>query len=132
MFDPKTRILVVDDMMTMRKIVIKNLKELGFTDMQEAADGNQAWAALTAANPPIQLVISDWNMPNCSGLELLKKVRTTAIYAKLPFVLLTAEAEAHQVKEALTAGVSNYIIKPFTAEVLKVKLEQTYKKVSGA
>ena len=132
MFDLKSRVLVIDDMMTMRKIVIKNLKDLGFTDITEAADGNLAWGALNAASPPIQLVISDWNMPNCSGLDLLKKVRGDAKFAKLPFVMLTAEAEAAQVKEALVAGVTNYIIKPFTADTLKLKLEQSHKKVSGA
>lgn len=131
MFDLKTRILVLDDMMTMRKIVSKNLKDLGFTDITEAADGNLGWTALQAANPPVQLIISDWNMPNCSGLELVKKVRGDAKYAKTPFIMLTAEAEAAQVKEALVAGVTNYIIKPFTAEMIKVKLEQTHKKVTG-
>jgi two-component system chemotaxis response regulator CheY len=131
MFDLKTRILILDDMMTMRKIVQKNLKELGFTDIQEAADGNLGWAILESTNPPIQLIISDWNMPNCSGLELIKKVRASEKYAKTPFVMLTAEAEAAQVKEAVMAGVTNYIIKPFTAETLQQKLEQTHKKVTG-
>lgn len=131
MFAPETRILVIDDMTTMRKVVGKTLKDLGFKDIQEAADGNLGWQVLTASNPPIQLVISDWNMPNCSGLELLKKVRSDANFSKLPFVLLTAEAEAHQVKEALIAGVSNYIIKPFTADTIKQKLEQTYNKVKA-
>lgn len=131
MFDLKSRILVIDDMMTMRKIIAKNLKELGFNDIQDAADGNLGWKALTEANPSIQLVISDWNMPNCSGLELLKKVRADQKFAKLPFIMLTAEAEASQVKEALTAGVTNYILKPFTADALKQKLEQAHKKVVG-
>jgi two-component system, chemotaxis family, chemotaxis protein CheY len=132
MFDLKTKVLVVDDMMTMRKIVTKNLKEFGFTDILEAADGNLAWEQLTKAAPPVQLIISDWNMPNCSGLEFLKKIRTDAKYAKLPFIMLTAEAEASQVKEALVAGVTNYVIKPFTSDALKTKLEQTHKKVSSA
>jgi len=131
MFDLKSRILVLDDMMTMRKIVIKNLKELGFTDIQEAADGNLGWAVLEATKPPIQIIISDWNMPNCSGLDLVKKVRANPIYAKVPFIMLTAEAEAAQVKEALISGVTNYIIKPFTPDTIKLKLEQTHKKVSG-
>ena len=131
MFAPNTIILILDDMMTMRKIVMKNLKELGFTDVQEAADGNLGWDVLTKSSPPIQLVISDWNMPNFSGLELLKKVRADANYAKVPFLLLTAEAEAHQVKEAVMAGVTNYIIKPFTPDILKLKLDQAYKKVNG-
>lgn len=131
MFDPKTRIMVLDDMMTMRKIVSKTLRDLGFTDLTEGADGALGWGILEQANPPIQLIISDWNMPNCSGLELLKKVRADQRFAKIPFVMLTAEAEAHQVKEALVAGVTNYVIKPFTPEMLKEKLELTHKKVSG-
>jgi len=131
MFPPNTRILILDDMSTMRKVVTKTLKEIGFTDIQEAADGNLGWDVLQASSPPVQLVISDWNMPNCSGLELLKRVRADARYKKLPFVLLTAEAEASQVKEALMSGVSNYIVKPFTADVIKMKLEQAYKKVAA-
>jgi len=131
MFDLKTRILVLDDMMTMRKIVIKNLKDLGYTDIQEAADGNLGWDLLEKSTPPVQLIISDWNMPNCSGLDLVKKVRASAIYAKTPFIMLTAEAEATQVKEALVSGVTNYMVKPFQAETLKQKLEQTHKKVTG-
>lgn len=131
MFKSESRFLVVDDMMTMRKVVMKNLKDLGFTTMIEAADGNLAWEALASANPPIDIIISDWNMPNCSGLDFLKKVRADAKYAKLPFIMLTAEAEAAQIKEAVAAGVTNYILKPFTPEMLKVKLEQSYKKVAG-
>lgn len=131
MFDPKTRVLVLDDMMTMRKIVSKNLRELGFSDIQEGADGNIGWDLLSASVPPIQLIVSDWNMPNCTGLEFLKKLRADPRFAKVPFVMLTAEAEAHQVKEALMAGVTNYVIKPFTADILKVKLEQTHKKVAA-
>ena len=131
MFDPKTRILIADDMMTMRKIVIKNLKDLGFTDIIDAADGALAWEQLQKASPPIQLIISDWNMPNCTGLDFLKKVRGDAATNKIPFVMLTAEAEKHQVVEALKAGVTNYCIKPFTPEIFKQKLEETFKKVSG-
>lgn len=131
MFDLKTRIMILDDMMTMRKVVAKSLKDIGFTDLQDGADGKIGWEILNKSNPPIQLVISDWNMPNCTGLELLKQVRSDPKFAKLPFILLTAEAEAHQVKAALELGVTNYIIKPFTAEILKTKLEQAHKKVSG-
>ncbi len=132
MFDPKTRILVCDDMLTMRKLVTKALKDLGFTDFIEAADGKLGWDALTAANPPVQLVVSDWNMPNMSGLEFLKKVRSTDPYKKLPFVLLTAEAEKNQILEAIQSGVSNYIVKPFTVDMLKQKLSDTHKRVSAA
>lgn len=132
MFDPKTRILIADDMMTMRKIVMKNLKDLGFTDVQDAADGNLAWELFEKANPPIQLIISDWNMPNCSGLDFLRKLRASQLpNAKLPFMMLTAEAEKHQVIEALKAGVTNYCVKPFTPEIFKQKLEETFKKVTG-
>lgn len=132
MFDPKTRILIADDMMTMRKIVAKNLKDLGFTDVQEAADGNIAWDLLQKSNPPVQLIVSDWNMPNCTGLDFLRKIRANAPTAKLPFMMLTAEAEKTQVIEALKAGVTNYCIKPFTPEIFKQKLEETYKKAAGA
>lgn len=132
MFDPSTRILVVDDMMTMRKLVTKICKELGFTSFQEAADGAQAWEVINSAAPPIQLVISDWNMPNTTGLDLLKRVRSDSRYGKIPFIMVTAEAEQHQIVEAVKAGVSNYVIKPFTAETLKAKLEAVYLKVSQA
>lgn len=131
MFDKKTKVLVVDDMMTMRKIVSKTFKDIGFSDIVEAADGVLAWKALCEANPPIGLVISDWNMPNCTGLELLKKVRSDDRFKSIPFVLVTAEAEQHQIVQALTAGVSNYVVKPFTPPILLEKLEAVYKKVSG-
>lgn len=132
MFDPKTRVLVVDDMMTMRKLVVKALKEIGFTDFTEAADGRIAWETLGAATPPIGLIISDWNMPNATGIDLLRRVRAESRFKHLPFLLVTAEAERTQVAEALQAGVSNYVIKPFTADSLKEKLEAAHKKLSGA
>ena len=130
MYDPKTRVLVVDDMMTMRKIVAKTCKELGFTDIIEAADGALAWEALSSSTTPVGLIISDWNMPNCSGLDLLKRVRADGRYKSLPFVLVTAESEGHQVAEALKSGVDNYVVKPFTAQTLQKKLEDTYVKTS--
>lgn len=128
MFDSSTRILIVDDMMTMRKIVGKNCRELGFSDFVEAADGQKAWEALSTASPPIGLVISDWNMPNCTGLDFLKRVRADSRFKNVPFVLLTAESEGAQVAEALRAGVDHYIVKPFTPDVLLKKLEETHKK----
>lgn len=131
MFDTTVKILVVDDMMTMRKIVKKNLNMLGFTVIEEAADGQLAWAKLND-QPDFGLIISDWNMPNCSGLDLLKRVRSDSRFKKLPFMLLTAEGEVHQVKEALLAGVDGYVLKPFTLESLKEKLEATHKKRSAA
>ncbi len=129
MFDPKTRILIVDDMMTMRKMVGKVCKELGFTDLTEAADGALAWEAVTGASPPFGLIISDWNMPNCSGIDFLRRVRGDKRFGKTPFVLVTAEAEQHQIVEAIKAGVSNYVIKPFTKESLMEKLEAVHKKM---
>jgi two-component system chemotaxis response regulator CheY len=128
MFDPKTKVLVVDDMLTMRKIVTKILRELGFIDIAEAQDGNEAWEKAKAGHNG--LIISDWNMPNCSGLELLKKIRADKDLSKTPFLLVTAEAEQQQVAEAIKSGVDQYVVKPFSKEGLKTKLESTHKKVS--
>ncbi|MFA6236046.1 MAG: response regulator [Bacteriovorax sp.] len=130
MFDPKTRILVVDDMMTMRKLITKILKDIGFTDISDASDGNLAWDAVNSAEIPFGLIISDWNMPNCTGLEFLKRVRADERFIKTPFLLVTAEAEQHQVAEAVKAGVSQYLVKPFSHDSLKAKLEMVHKKVS--
>ena len=128
MFDVKTRVLVVDDMLTMRKIVSKACREIGFTDITEAADGAFGWQAITDAKAPIGLIISDWNMPNCTGLELLKRIRGDKRFVHLPFVLVTAEAEQQQVVEALKAGVDGYVVKPFTPQNLKTKLEAVHAK----
>ncbi len=130
MFSTSIKILVVDDMGTMRKLVKRGLGEIGFTTMEEAEDGQVAWAKLND-QPDIGLVISDWNMPNCTGLDLLKRVRADGRFKSLPFVLLTAEVEAHQVKEALTLGVDGYIIKPFTGDSLRAQLEKTHLKRAG-
>lgn len=131
MFAPTTKILIVDDMMTMRKLVKKNLSTMGYATFEEAEDGQKAWAKLNE-HTDVGLIVSDWNMPNCNGLDLLKRVRSDARFRALPFVLLTAEGEVSQVTAALTAGVDNYVLKPFTFESLKEKLEQTFKKRSAA
>lgn len=131
MFDLKTRILVVDDMSTMRKIVMKSLKEMGFTDLIEASDGDVAWTTLQSSTPPVGLVISDWNMPKCSGLDFLKRVRADSRFKATPFMLVTAESEASQVAQALQAKVDAYIVKPFNTEVLKGKIAEVYKKVTA-
>ncbi|MEN9723960.1 MAG: hypothetical protein RJB38_1946 [Pseudomonadota bacterium] len=131
MFGPTTKVLVVDDMLTMRKLVSKTLREIGLTEITEASDGVLAWEAIEKAAPPIELVISDWNMPNCTGMDLLKKIRGSSKHAALPFIMVTAEAEQHQVVEAVKAGVSNYVVKPFTPEALREKLEAVHKKASG-
>lgn len=128
MFEPKTRILIVDDMLTIRRILGKTLRDLGFSDITEAVDGLDAWKKMDDAVFPFELVISDWNMPIAPGIELLRKVRQDQRYANIPFVLLTVESESHQIAEAIKLGVSSYILKPFTAEILKEKLEQIHRK----
>ena len=122
MFPVDTNILVVDDMLTMRKLVIKSLKEMGFSKFVEATNGAEAYEKLSQGEA-IQLVISDWNMPQTSGLDLLKRVRAESKTAQLPFIMVTAEAEQGQIVEAVQAGVSNYLIKPFTTDALKEKLQ---------
>lgn len=132
MFDPNTPVLVVDDMKTMRKLVIRACTQLGFTNFTEAGDGAEAWGLLSSSGSKIGLVISDWNMPNATGLDLLKRVRSDQRTSGLPFLLLTAESEASQVQTALLAGVDSYIVKPFTAEAIETKLKQVYAKRQAA
>ena len=131
MFDLNIPILVVDDMMTMRKIVVKTCQGIGFKNIQEAADGAKAWEIISSSKPAIGLVISDWNMPNCSGLELLKRVRGDSRFKSMPFMLVTAETEKTQIIEAMKAGVSGYVLKPFTKETLTAQLEDVHKKISS-
>lgn len=131
MFDLRTRVLVVDDMLTMRKLISDVCREIGFTDITEAADGALAWSAITKAQPSIGLIISDLVMPNSSGIDLLKRVRGDAKHRNLPFIMATAEADHEQILEAVKAGVSSYLIKPFDAELLKAKLQLVYSKIHG-
>jgi two-component system chemotaxis response regulator CheY len=131
MFHPATKILVVDDMAMMRKAVIKFCKDFGFTDFTEAKDGAEAWTALSGANPPFGLIISDWNMPVCTGIDLLKRLRADGRIGKTPMILVTAEKEKVQVVEALKAGVSGYVVKPFTVESLKEQLEAVHAKTAA-
>lgn len=123
MFNLALKVLVVDDFPTMRRIVKNLLKQLGFENIDEAEDGGQALTRLRGGG--YGLVISDWNMPNMEGIELLRNVRKEAEPLKdIPFLMVTAEAEKEKVIEAIKAGVDNYIVKPFTAEILKEKLEK--------
>ncbi len=125
MFPKETRILIADDMKTMRMVVKKNLTLLGFTDITEAADGEAAWALIEASvaqHKLFQLIVSDWTMPKMTGLEVLKKVRSHPVVNKTPFLMVTAEADAALVKEALMAGVNNYVTKPFSSETFAEKL----------
>lgn len=131
MFPPDTRILVADDMPTIRDLVKAQLKNMGFKSIIEAADGEQAMNVLISnsqAGTPIQLVISDWNMPKMTGLEFLKQVRASTDWANLPFVLLTSESERDQVTEAILAGVSQYVVKPFAAKIFEEKLRGVWAK----
>ena len=105
MFDENTKVLIVDDMLTMRKIVKKTCASIGLTNTVEAKDGQLAWDVINDAEQGIQLVISDWNMPNCSGLDLLKRVRGDSRFKELPFMLVTAESEQSQIVEAIQAGL---------------------------
>jgi two-component system chemotaxis response regulator CheY len=122
MIDLGVAVLVVDDMSTMRKVVMKACRELGFTNIAEAPDGVAAWDLIANAATPFGLVISDWNMPNCSGLDLLKRVRKDSRVGTTPFVMVTAETEKSQIAEAISAGVSQYILKPFKTDTLREKL----------
>jgi two-component system chemotaxis response regulator CheY len=116
------KFLVVDDFSTMRRIVKNCLQELGYTDITEADDGNTALPLLKAG--AFEFLITDWNMPGMAGLDLLKAVRGDAKLAKLPVLMLTAEAKREQIIEAAQAGVSGYVIKPFTAVTLKEKIDK--------
>lgn len=131
MFDPKTRVLIVDDFESMRLMTVNVFRELGFEDLIQAEDGDKGWAALETSTPPIGLIISDWNMPNCNGLEFLKKVRADERFKKLPFILATTESEKDNILEALKHSVSNFVTKPFTKEVFQKKLESVHAKIMG-
>lgn len=120
--DTSIRILCVDDFATMRRILKNILKQLGFTNITEADDGTTALEELKKGR--FDLIISDWNMPKMSGLELLKTVRSMDDYKNIPFLMVTAEAQKQNVVEAVQAGVSNYVVKPFTAEAISEKIEK--------
>lgn len=122
---PDLKILVVDDFPTMRKIVRQVLRQLGYNDVQEAEDGEAALKILRQ-KPDIQFVISDWNMPNVTGIELLKSVRADPNLKGLPFLMVTAEADKENIVEAVKSGVSSYIVKPFNAATLKEKIEKIF------
>ena len=118
------KVLVVDDFATMRRIVKGVLKQLGFKEIIEADDGTTALEELRKQD--IGLIVSDWNMPKMTGLDLLKKVRSEEKFKDIPFIMVTAEGQKENVLEAVKAGVSNYIVKPFTPETLSEKLEKVF------
>jgi two-component system chemotaxis response regulator CheY len=119
-----TRFLVVDDFSTMRRIVRNLLKELGFTNVQEAEDGVEALSKLRVEE--FDFVVSDWNMPNMTGIDLLRNIRADAKLKHLPVLMVTAEAKKENIIEAAQAGASGYVVKPFTAATLDEKLKKIF------
>ncbi|MBA4707893.1 chemotaxis protein CheY [Aquitalea sp. FJL05] len=122
--DKNMRFLVVDDFSTMRRIVRNLLKELGFTNVDEAEDGQVALHKLKTQH--FDFIVSDWNMPNMTGIELLKAVRADQQIKHLPFMMITAEAKRENIIEAAMAGASGYIVKPFTAATLEEKMNKIF------
>ena len=131
MFPKETRILLVDDMTSIRDLVRSQLRSMGYNDIIECANGEDAFNALERQNQssrPVGLVISDWNMPVMTGLELLKKARSQPEYASLPIILLTSESERDQVTEAVLSGVSQYVVKPFSGKIFEEKMRGAWQK----
>ncbi|PKN20806.1 MAG: response regulator [Deltaproteobacteria bacterium HGW-Deltaproteobacteria-6] len=128
MNEKNIKVLIVDDFATMRKVVRNLLKQVGYEDIVEAEDGVMALKALKSQK--IDVIVSDWNMPNMTGLELLKAVRADEELAKTPFLMVTAEALQDNVVAAVKAGVNNYIVKPFTAEVLNEKIKKIMESIN--
>ena len=126
MVDTNMKILTVDDFSTMRRIVRNILRQLGFNNISEAEDGVAALDILK--NQDIDFVVTDWNMPNMSGLQLLQAIRTDDTLKHIPVLLVTAEALKDNVVEAVKAGVNGYIVKPFTPETLKEKIDAIFDK----
>mgnify|MGYP001764155672 CR=1 FL=1 len=127
MADKNMKFLIVDDFSTMRRIIRNLLKELEFTNADEAEDGVAALAKLRGGN--FEFVVSDWNMPNMTGIELLRAIRADATLKHLPVLMVTAEAKKENIIEAAQAGASGYVVKPFTAAVLEEKLNKIFEKM---
>lgn len=125
--DKNMKFLIVDDFSTMRRIIRNLLKELEFTNADEAEDGVVALNKLHSSQ--FDFVVSDWNMPNMTGIELLRAIRADATLKHLPVLMVTAEAKKENIIEAAQAGASGYIVKPFTAAVLEEKLNKIFEKM---
>lgn len=126
--DKNMKILVVDDFSTMRRIIKNLLRDLGFTNIQEADDGNTALPMLQ--NGDFDFVVTDWNMPGMQGIDLLREIRKDDNLSHLPVLMVTAEAKREQIIMAAQAGVNGYIVKPFTAITLKEKLDKIFERIS--
>ncbi len=127
-FPQNIRILVVDDMATMRKIIKSLLTQLGYPNVDEAENGKEALLKLRQSK--YDLVLLDWNMPEMDGITLLQEIRKDPSLKDIPVIMVTAEAKKENVLQAIQAGANNYIVKPFTAEVLKEKLDKVWKQIS--
>lgn len=127
--DKNMKILIVDDFSTMRRIIKNLLRDLGFTNTQEADDGVTALPMLR--NGEFDFLVTDWNMPGMTGIDLLKQVRADPKLVSLPVLMVTAEAKRDQIIEAAQAGVNGYVVKPFTAQVLKEKIDKIFERVGG-
>jgi two-component system chemotaxis response regulator CheY len=123
------KILIVDDFSTMRRIIKNFLQDLGFSDTTEADDGETALPLLKSGN--FDFLVTDWNMPGMDGLALLKKIRADEQLKALPVLMVTAEAKREQIIEAAHAGVNGYVVKPFTADILKDKIEKIFERLQG-
>ncbi len=128
-FPQNIRILVVDDMATMRKIVKGLLAQLGYPNVEEAENGKEAFFKLKQGK--YDLVLLDWNMPEMDGITLLQEIRKDPNLKSIPVIMVTAEAKKENVLQAIQAGANNYIVKPFTAEILKETLDKVWQKISG-
>ena len=127
--DKEMKILIVDDFSTMRRITKNLLRDLGFTNTSEADDGSTALPMLQNGN--FDFLVTDWNMPGMSGIDLLKAVRADEKLKTMPILMVTAEAKRDQIIQAAQAGVNGYVVKPFTAAVLKEKIEKIFERVDG-
>lgn len=127
MANPNTKFLVVDDFSTMRRIVRNLLKDLGYTNVDEAEDGVMGLSKLKSGN--FEFVISDWNMPNMDGLTMLQNIRADAQLSSLPVLMVTAEAKKENIIAAAQAGANGYVVKPFTAATLDEKLSKIFEKL---
>ncbi len=128
--DKDMKILVVDDFSTMRRIIKNLLRDLGFTNTSEADDGTTALQQLKQTQ--FDFLVTDWNMPEMKGIDLLKAVRSDPDLSSLPVLMVTAEAKRDQIVEAAQAGVNGYIVKPFTAVTLKEKIEKVFERIDAA
>lgn len=122
MLDPSNTILVVDDQQAMRRTIAHILRSVGITHVVHAEDGEHAWEILT--HGWVNMVLLDWNMPRCPGIDLLRRIRQSEAYAQMPVIMVTAEAGQDHLVDAINAGVTDYIIKPFTPHVLVSKIEK--------